>query len=106
MTFVQNTVVPVDSLQILNIVTDHVVRHDNNIVLGDRSPQLLPLCWSSGIHDRLEVVGVLKNLVVPVSCQSGWTDNDRGAVGVLRELGLCKLGLSIVLVTRQHADGL
>lgn len=74
MSFVQNTVVPVHLLQVLNVVPDHIIRHDHNIVLWNQGPQSLSLSGTSRVHDRLEVVGVLENLVVPMASQ-GWGAN-------------------------------
>ena len=75
MTLIQDAIVPLDSLQILDIVANHLVGSYYNVILGELGEKAATVAGVAGVHDGAQVLGVLENLVIPVTGQGRWTDN-------------------------------
>jgi len=74
-TLVENAIVPLDSLQIADVVANHLVGGYHNIVLGKFGEQTVAVAGVASVHDRAQVLGVLEDLIVPVTSQGGWADD-------------------------------
>ena len=75
MTLVENAIVPLDSLQILDVVANHLVGGYNNVVLGELWEQTTTVAGVACVHDRAQVLGVLEDFIIPVTGQSRWADD-------------------------------
>ena len=74
-TFVENTIVPLDSLQIVDVVANNLIRGYHNVILGQLGKQTVAVAGVSSIHDRAQIFCVLENLIIPVTGQGRRADN-------------------------------
>ena len=101
---VENAIVPLDSLQILDVVADHLIRGYYDVVLGEFWEKAATVAGVAGVHDWAQVLGVLENLIVPVTGQSRWTDDQRREVDRVGGFGLPVLLGTFVMLAGQDAD--
>ena len=67
MAFVENAIVPLDSLQIVDIVANHLVGGYHDVVLGKFGEQTATVAGVASVHDGAQVLSVLENFVIPVT---------------------------------------
>lgn len=65
-------------LQATDVVPYNLVRSDDHVIGLELGEYPAPLPGISGVRDRLKVLGVLENLVVPVTRQRGRADDQGG----------------------------
>ncbi len=75
-TFVEDAVVPIKLLQSGNFVTDNFIRRYDNVVLFQLWYEPLTFASVADKHDRLQIIGVLEDLVVPMPSQGRRTNNE------------------------------
>jgi len=75
-TFVKDAIVPINLLQSGNLVTDDLVRRYDNIVLLQLWHKSLTFASIPDKHDRLQIIGVLEDLVVPMPSQGRRTNDE------------------------------
>lgn len=73
---VEDAIVPGEPLELGNVVSNNVVRHDDDIVLGDLAEKRSSLRRGTNVKQRLEVGRELEDFMVPMSGERRWTDND------------------------------
>ena len=74
-TLVENAIVPLDSLQVLDVVANHLVGGYHNVILGEFWEQTATIAGVASVHDGAQVLGILEDFVIPVTGQSWWTDD-------------------------------
>ena len=77
MTFVKNAEVPIEILQAAAIVSDYLVRGDDDVRCGKLRNELLPVSRGAYIKNRAKVFGVLEDLIIPMPSES-WRADDEG----------------------------
>ena len=75
MTFIKNAIVPLDSLEIMDIVANNLVGGYDNVVLGELWEQTAAVAGIASVHDGAQVLSVLENFIIPVTSQSWWADD-------------------------------
>lgn len=75
MTLVENTIVPLGSLQIADVVANHLIGGYHNIVLGQLGEQTGTVAGVASVHDGAQVLGILEDLIIPVTGKSWWADD-------------------------------
>ena len=75
--FVENTVQPVNIVQIRNVVADDFVGCDDNVEGLQFQQESRPFSGIPGVQDWTKIVGIFQDLVVPMASESGRTDNER-----------------------------
>ena len=75
MTFVENTIMPLDSLQIVDVVANYLVGGDHKVILGKFWEQTGAVAGVASVHDGPQVLGILENFIVPVAGQCRRTDD-------------------------------
>jgi hypothetical protein len=63
---VEDAVVVLKGLKVLHVVSENVVAHNDDIVLGQLRKERPTHTWRPHVADRLEVVAKLLNLIVPM----------------------------------------
>jgi len=74
-TLVENAIVPLDSFQIGDVVANNLVGGYHNVILGQFGEQAVTVAGIASVHDGAQVLGVLENLIVPVTSQGRWADD-------------------------------
>jgi len=74
-TLVENAVVPFDSLQIADVVANHLVGGYRNVILGQFGEQTAAVAGVASVHDGAQVLRVLENLIIPVTGQGRWAND-------------------------------
>lgn len=95
---VQNTVMPVHLLERIDIVPNDFVRGDDDIVLLEFWKNSVPFARVAIVHDGLQVVNVLLNLVKPVTSQSRGANDERREMDRIRGLRLLVTFLAFVVL--------
>ena len=106
MALVQYAIVPVHILETGDVVANNLIRGNDNVVLLQLRQELAPLSRIPGVHDRLEVVSVFEDLVVPVTSERRWTNNQRRKVNGVGGFRLLVLLGSFEMFTGEYADRL
>jgi len=75
MAFIQNTVKPVKTIQISNVVPDNFVGSDDNVISQHLREETGPLSCVSSVQYGPQIIRILLNFVIPMTCQS-WRAND------------------------------
>ena len=88
MTFVENAEVPIEILQAADIVSDYLVRDDDDVRCGKLRNELLPVSRGAYIKNRAGVFGVLEDLVVPMPSESWRADYERWEMNSVERLSL------------------
>ena len=79
-TLVENAIVPLDCFQVGDIVSNHLVGGYHDVILRQFWEQAVTVAGVASVHDRAQVLGVLENLIVPVTGQGRWADDQRWKV--------------------------
>ena len=75
-TFIKDAKVPVKFLQGGNLVTDDLIRRYDNVVPSQLWHEPLTFPSVPDKHDRLQIIGVLEDLVVPMPSQGRRTNDE------------------------------
>ena len=74
-TLVENAIVPFDSLKVADVVANHLIGGYHNVVLGKFWEQAVAIAGVASVHDGAQVLGVLENLIIPVTGEGRWADD-------------------------------
>ena len=66
-TLIENTIVPFDSLQIADVVANHLIGGYHDVILGQLREQAVAVAGVASVHDGAQILGVLDNFVIPVT---------------------------------------
>jgi len=82
MSLVKDTVIPMNTWEEVNIISDNIIAGHNEVVRTQSRFQLIPLNWRSVVVQRIQMFlrNELFNFIDPVTCQSWWTDHNRRQV--------------------------
>lgn len=75
-TFIEDAVVPVDVLQARDVVPDDLIRSNHDIVGLQLGQELVPFTRVPGVEDRLQVLRVLQDLIVPMTRERRWAHDE------------------------------
>ena len=101
--FIEDAVVPADVLQTVDIVPDDLVGCDHYVVGLELREELVTFPGVPGVEDWAQVLGVLEDLIVPVTSQSGRTDDERWKMLRVWGLGLFVLLSTLVMLASEDA---
>ena len=73
--FIEDAVVPADVLQTVDIVPDDLVGCDHYVVGLELREEFVTFPGVPGVEDRSKVLGILEDLVVPVSSKRRRADD-------------------------------
>ena len=88
MTFVENAEVPIEILQAADIVSDYLVRGDDDVRCGKLKNELLLVSCGAYIKNRASVFGILEDLVVPMPSEIWRADYERWEMNSVEGLSL------------------
>ena len=75
MTLIKNTIVPFDSLEIVDIVANNLIGGYDDVVRWEFWEQTATVAGVASVHDGAQVLSVLENFIIPVTSQSWWADD-------------------------------